>query len=95
MQKINRDTQRFAFKCSAQKKNTGQWIDIYKKPKDISKMSKKGRLALVKEEDGKYKTYELSEFKKLGSNNELLLVFKNGELLLDQNFTEVRKNADI
>lgn len=42
VRKLNRDTMRFAFKCSAQKRN-GVWYDIYKSPKDISKASKKGR----------------------------------------------------
>lgn len=42
IQKLNRDTQRQAFKCSAEYRN-GEWIDIYKKPKDLSKASKKGR----------------------------------------------------
>ena len=33
---------RFAFKCSAQKRDD-TWYDIYKSPKDITKASKKGR----------------------------------------------------
>jgi nicotinamide phosphoribosyltransferase len=42
LRKVNRDTLRFAFKCSAQKRN-GVWYDIYKEPKDITKASKRGR----------------------------------------------------
>lgn len=42
LQKVNRDTQRFAFKCSAQQRD-GKWYDIYKKPLDESKLSKRGR----------------------------------------------------
>jgi nicotinamide phosphoribosyltransferase len=42
VRKLNRDTMRFAFKCSAQKRD-GIWHDIYKSPKDITKASKKGR----------------------------------------------------
>ena len=38
---VNRDTQRNAFKCSAQLRN-GKWIDIYKNPLDSSKKSKTG-----------------------------------------------------
>lgn len=42
VRKLNRDTMRFAFKCSAQKRNE-IWYDIFKSPKDVSKASKKGR----------------------------------------------------
>ena len=42
VRKLNRDTMRFAFKCSAQKRD-GIWYDIFKSPKDITKASKKGR----------------------------------------------------
>jgi len=42
VRKLNRDTQRFAFKCSAQKRD-GVWHDIYKTPLDMSKASKRGR----------------------------------------------------
>jgi len=42
VRKLNRDTERFAFKCSAQKRN-GTWYDIYKTPLDISKASQRGR----------------------------------------------------
>ena len=38
LQKINRDTQRFVFKCSAQRRS-GQWFDINKNPLDASKAS--------------------------------------------------------
>ena len=47
LQKVNRDTQRCAFKCSAQYRD-GQWHDIQKNPKDVSKASKKGKLKLTK-----------------------------------------------
>lgn len=42
LQKVNRDTMRFAFKSSAQMRN-GQWFDIKKEPLDKSKASKAGR----------------------------------------------------
>ncbi len=42
MQKLNRDTQRQAFKCSAEYRD-GAWHDVYKEPKDKSKASKRGR----------------------------------------------------
>lgn len=43
---VNRDTQRFAFKSSAQKRD-GVWYDIQKLPKDTTKASKNGKLKLV------------------------------------------------
>jgi nicotinamide phosphoribosyltransferase len=46
LQKHNRDTQRNAFKCSAQFRD-GVWHDIQKKPLDITKASKTGRMKLV------------------------------------------------
>lgn len=42
LQKVNRDTLRCAFKCSAQKRN-GEWHDVQKRPLDTTKASKTGR----------------------------------------------------
>ena len=86
LQKVNRDTQRFAFKSSAQCRS-GVWHDVYKNPTDITKKSKRGRLSLVKI-DGKFTT--VSEVK----NGDLLkVVFENGVLVNPITFDEVRKNA--
>jgi len=47
LQQLNRDTLRFAFKCSAIRRN-GVWQDVYKAPKtDMSKASKGGRFVVV------------------------------------------------
>ena len=89
LQKVNRDTQRFAFKCSAQKRN-GKWVDIFKNPIDKTKTSKKGRLALVKIGD-KWETK--AEKDVLPERNALVTVFENGKLLKFYTFDEVRKNA--
>lgn len=45
LQKVNRDTQRFAFKCSAMEDGRG-WRDVRKEPLDQSKRSKAGRMQL-------------------------------------------------
>lgn len=46
LQQLNRDTLRFAFKCSAIRRR-GVWQDVYKSPKtDMSKASKGGRFVL-------------------------------------------------
>ena len=88
LQKVNRDNQRFAFKSSAQKRS-GIWYDIYKNPTDISKASKRGKLALIKT-GGVYST--------VASPNEgdlLQVVFENGKLTNPITFAEVRKNAEL
>jgi nicotinamide phosphoribosyltransferase len=86
LQKVNRDTQRFAFKCSAQKRG-GEWHDVYKEPTDKSKVSKRGRLSLV---SAARKLYTVPETDK---DDLLQTVFENGELKNEISFDRVRKNA--
>lgn len=94
LQKINRDTQRFAFKCSAQKRG-GEWHDVCKEPLDSSKKSKRGRLALrFNKSVGYYETTTIDpNFVGDSAGDQLQTVFENGELLRDQTFAEVRENA--
>ena len=84
---VNRDTQRNAFKCSAQLRN-GVWHDIFKNPLDSSKKSKTGRFKLIR--DG-------HSFKTISINTDgedfLQTVFKDGELLIDDKFSEIKKRA--
>ena len=87
LQKVNRDTQRFAFKCSAQYRN-GEWIDIWKEPQDKSKSSKRGRLKLVKE-NNQYKT--VPYIRGGYFHNQLVEVFRDGELLQNYKWEEVRR----
>lgn len=89
LQKVDRDTQRFAFKCSAQKRG-GIWRDVSKNPLDTTKASKKGRLALIRNAAGKFQTVREEECR---GGDLLETVFENGELLRDMNFEEIRKNA--
>lgn len=94
LQKMNRDTQKFAFKCSAVEVN-GQWRDVMKDPvTDPGKKSKAGRLALVREEGG-YRTVREEEAARLNLANELVPVFNNGFLLSDQSFAEIRARAEV
>lgn len=91
LQKVNRDTQRMAFKSSAQFYD-GAWHDVWKKPKDITKASKRGRLALIKVFD-KYETIREED---LGERtNYLQTVFENGNIVREYTFEEVRKNASL
>ena len=89
LQKVNRDTQRFAFKCSAQQRY-GNWIDIFKQPLDSSKNSKRGRLKLSKNSEGNFFTVKDDSE---DYPDYLVTVFENGEILKDYSFAEVRANA--
>lgn len=90
LQKVNRDTQKFAMKASAIRINS-QWQDVFKDPiTDPGKRSKRGRLALIKQADG-YQTIREDE---LGSQaNELVTVFRNGDVLVNWTFDEIRERA--
>jgi len=89
LQKVNRDTQRFAFKSSAQRRK-GIWHDIWKDPVDKSKVSKRGKLKLIKEG----KTFRTVSQQTSGEDL-LEVVFENGELKRDMSFDEVRENAKL
>lgn len=90
LQKVNRDTQRFAFKSSAQKRD-GTWYDVFKDPLEGGKTSKKGRLALVAKE-GKMTTVLESEAGQYGVD-QLQTVFENGFIMKEYSFADVRNNA--
>ncbi len=91
LQKVNRDTMQFAMKASAAKVN-GEWRDVYKDPvTDQGKRSKKGRLAVVKQSNGAIETIREEQ---LGQRtNMLVAVFRNGEVLKEYSFSEVRERA--
>lgn len=90
LQKVNRDTQRFAFKSSAQCRD-GQWYDVQKDPLDASKASKAGRLKLTHPVGERYHTVRIEE----PGEDLLETVFLNGEITRRQNFDEIRANASI
>ncbi|MFZ5830074.1 MAG: nicotinate phosphoribosyltransferase [Planctomycetota bacterium] len=93
LQRLNRDTLKFAFKCSAVRR-AGQWHDVYKSPiTDRGKISKQGRLKLVSVEDSHGKTYKTVRQNEPG-DDELVEVFRDGELLRDWTFAEVRARAE-
>lgn len=90
LQMLNRDTQRFAFKCSAVKVGE-EWRDVYKAPAtDPTKNSKRGRVELFKTDNG-YET--LTEGPK--GSEVLKTVFQNGMMMQDQTFETVRMHAAI
>jgi len=89
---VNRDTNRYAFKCSEVVVN-GKPRDVFKNPvTDSSKASKKGRLALVKDENGLQTIAE----KDLGEKENILqTVFEDGKILKEYTFEEIRENAKL
>ena len=88
LQKLNRDTQRFAFKCSAVRVN-GSWRDVYKSPvTDPGKHSKAGRLKLVR-----YSEELVTCSQEVSLDDLLVEVFRNGELMSETTFDEVRERA--
>jgi nicotinamide phosphoribosyltransferase len=90
LQNVNRDTMQFAMKASAIRIN-GDWQDVYKDPvTDNGKRSKRGRLALV-DHQGNYQTIRETELE--SSENRLEIVYRNGELLRDEQFDTIRKRA--
>ncbi len=91
LQKVNRDTMQFAMKASAAKVN-GEWRDVFKDPMtDTGKRSKRGRLAVIQHSNGDIETIREDQ---LGDRDNLLIpVFKNGVLLKEYNFDEVRAHA--
>jgi len=87
LQKVDRDTMQFAMKASAIRVN-GEWRDVYKDPvTDSGKRSKRGRLALVEGDDGLV-SVPVDDIN--GRQNQLSVVFRNGELLLDESFETIR-----
>jgi nicotinamide phosphoribosyltransferase len=90
LQKVDRDTQRFAFKCSNVTIN-GEGRDVFKEPKsDPAKNSKRGRLALVKDLEGRYSTVREET---VGNWNLLRTVFERGECTHLYTLDEIRETA--
>uniref|UniRef100_F1L3Y4 Nicotinamide phosphoribosyltransferase n=1 Tax=Ascaris suum TaxID=6253 RepID=F1L3Y4_ASCSU len=93
LQKLDRDTQKCAFKCSHVVVN-GESVNVWKNPTtDSGKRSKKGRLTLEKREDGTIVTIQEG----LGDPGKdmLVTVFENGRLLVDYTLEEIRERAEI
>ena len=84
---VTRDTQRNAFKCSAQLRD-GEWHDIFKNPLDSSKKSKTGRFKLIKQNNS-FKTVQIDS----EGEDYLQTVFRNGELLIEDKFGDIKNRA--
>ncbi|KKR48217.1 MAG: Nicotinamide phosphoribosyltransferase [Candidatus Magasanikbacteria bacterium GW2011_GWC2_40_17] len=89
LQQVDRDTQKFAFKCCAVEID-GEWRDVMKDPvTDKGKRSKAGRLALIMQGE-RYKTIRLEDGQ---AENLLGTVFENGVLFADDKLSDIRKRA--
>jgi len=87
LQAPSRDDLAFAMKASAIRVD-GEWRDIYKDPiSDSRKRSKRGRLALTE-------SFETVRLEDLGERDNLLKpVYRNGKLLREFSFEQVRQNS--
>eukprot|EP00421_Protoceratium_reticulatum_P008131 CAMPEP_0168365072 /NCGR_PEP_ID=MMETSP0228-20121227/4531_1 /TAXON_ID=133427 /ORGANISM="Protoceratium reticulatum, Strain CCCM 535 (=CCMP 1889)" /LENGTH=992 /DNA_ID=CAMNT_0008377845 /DNA_START=54 /DNA_END=3028 /DNA_ORIENTATION=+ len=91
LQKLHRDTQKCAFKCSHAVVN-GEGIDVVKDPiTDPGKRSKKGRLTLERRDD---KWTTVTEGAGVESSDELREIFRDGRLIVDDSFEAIRKRAE-
>jgi len=89
LQKVNRDTQKFAMKCSAVQVN-GEWRNVVKRPVgDKTKHSKGGRLALLAE-NGKWWTdgWEGNQWQ-----DQMQVVYRDGSFERHITLEAVRENA--
>ena len=98
LQDVTRDTYKYAMKASARRDSDGVWHDVFKDPIGGGKTSKKGRLGLVHNCgvgscSHKSLPIEVIESNPRTMQNMLIPVFKNGELLVDQSFSEIRARA--
>ncbi len=89
LQKLDRDTQKFAFKCSAAVVD-GEERDVFKQPiTDSGKNSKRGRLKLVRTPEGGFVTLPEDTV----GLDILQTVFENGVVKQEYTFDEVKHNA--
>ena len=89
LQKVDRDTMKWAMKASAIKID-GRWRDIHKDPvTDPGKLSKKGRLSLIRDEAG-WRTVPADS----GGENRMTPVYRDGRLVRETSFDAIRARAD-
>lgn len=93
LQQLNRDTQKFAMKCSHVFIGDKS-VDVFKDPvTDPGKASKAGRLDLVYDATRGYETVKLNNQDIAHPLTIMRTVYENGELLVEMTFDEVRNQA--
>lgn len=91
LQKLNRDTSKYAFKCSDITVD-GQHRDVFKQPvTDSGKRSKAGRLTLV-QRDGQFMSIR-EENRRSDDDDQMVEVFRDGEILKEYTLDDIRKQA--
>ena len=98
LQIVDRDTQKFAMKCSSAEIN-GKWVDVQKDPiTDSGKKSKAGRVTLWTNSGGEFASGVTAPTgwtdKGIGGWTDALVeVFRDGKLVSEITFEQVRANA--
>jgi nicotinamide phosphoribosyltransferase len=95
LQIVDRDTQRFAMKCSSMQMN-GSWIDVVKDPvTDPGKKSKAGRVTLWTNGTGEYvsSVNTPTQWADRGWTDALVPVYRDGRLFNEITFEQVRANS--
>jgi nicotinamide phosphoribosyltransferase len=100
LQAWDRDTLKYAMKASAiMMEGEAFWRDVYKDPVHGGKTSKKGRLGVMVQcgvGSCGIRTVPKSvadDPRNIGEKNMMQVVYRNGELLVDQTFAEIRERA--
>ena len=95
LQKMNRDTQKFAMKASAVKID-GEWRDVYKDPvTDPGKTSKKGRIGLMRNEStGEFETHRIDENLSSTYTDAMKTVYVDGEIVKEYSLTKIRDRSN-
>jgi len=92
LQQHDRDTNKFAMKCSSITVNDEE-RDVFKDPiTDHGKVSKAGRLDLI-QDNGHYKTVKLGVGQEFDPWSCMRTVFENGEILIEENLETIRKRC--
>ena len=95
MQNVNRDTCKFAIKCSSVELQDGSRRDVFKDPiTDSGKMSKKGRVTTFIGKDGRLRVGTLDSETLDGERELLNVIFENGALNRTYSFDKVRANLE-
>lgn len=94
LQKVNRDTLKMAYKCSAMQ-IAGEWKDVYKDPiTDKGKKSKKGRVKLYDCGGGVYDTTaRIPDVRWDNHRDAMVTYFENGNILVDDNLDAIRERV--
>jgi nicotinamide phosphoribosyltransferase len=97
LQIVDRDTQKFAMKCSSAQVN-GEWIDVQKDPiTDAGKKSKAGRVSLWTDGNEFVSAVECPRHwtdRGTGWKEALVEVYRDGALVNEIDFEAVRANSN-